>query len=100
MGLARKAGRLKVGAAACRQALARGEARLVVLACDGSDRTQRTFQELAARAGVPVLCPAGKKQLGHRLGCDEVAVTVITDPSLARAVRQTAPGAGASKTRG
>ncbi|HHY92292.1 MAG TPA: 50S ribosomal protein L7ae [Firmicutes bacterium] len=100
MGLARKAGRLQVGEQACRQALSKGQAELIILAGDSSERTQRVFRRLGGEFRVPVCLFTLKAELGRRLGRDQVAVAVVTDAALARAVYQATSGAGAEKTRG
>ncbi|MDK2784262.1 MAG: hypothetical protein PWQ41_1246 [Bacillota bacterium] len=100
LGLARRAGRLVVGDQSCRKALARGRARLIILAADGSERTQKTFRELGERAGVPTCRVASKVELGRWLGRDRVAVAVITDAQLVRGLKAVLAGAGDENKRG
>lgn len=100
LGLARKAGKLVIGDRACRKVLAKGEAKLLVLAGDGSERTRRAFIELGVGACVPVCLLAGKEELGRQLGRDQVAVAAVTETSLARAVLRALPDTGEEKLRG
>lgn len=98
VGLALKAGKLMLGDQACRKALALGQGRLVILADDASERTRRTFLELAQTTGVPACYLGRKTQLGQRLGREQVAVLVVTDVSLAQAIKKAL--AGDEKLRG
>jgi ribosomal protein L7Ae-like RNA K-turn-binding protein len=100
LGLARRAGRLVVGDQGCRKALAQGRARLIILATDGSERTQKTFRELGKKAGVSTCRVASKAELGRWLGRDQVAVAAITDDQLVRKLKSIVSGAGDENTRG
>lgn len=89
-----------MGDQSCRKALARGQARLIILASDGSERTQKTFRELGEKAGIPICRVASKAELGGWLGRDRVAVAVITDAQLARGLEPFCSGDGDENTRG
>ena len=54
LGLARRAGKLALGADAAEEALCGGKAALAVLAADISPRTEEAARRAAARYGVPV----------------------------------------------
>ena len=86
LGLCRRAGRLVWGADAVGRAIAAGQAHLVVLAADLSEKSGRKAAEAAQAAGVPVRrLPATMEQLEQLLGrC--TGILAVTGPDLAKLV--------------
>ncbi len=83
---ARRARRIAIGADAAKQSLREGRARALWLATDAARR--EGWEREAARAGVPCVGGADRARLGAVLGRQAVAVAVIEDEGLARAIRQ------------
>ena len=83
LGLARRAGKVLLGMDEVSRAAA--PLPLVLTACDASERVTR----LLTNGGiVPVRLPWKKTELGHAVGCGEVAVIAVTDPGFADMIRR------------
>lgn len=87
LGLGVKAGTVVVGTGGVRAALQRGDLSLIVLARDLSERTEEKVARLARGIGVPVLVGPSARELGQRLGHDEVQAVGVKDPRLADGLR-------------
>ena len=88
LGLAQRAGKAFSGEAGAEAHLNRGNVKLVILAEDASDRTKRSFEELAAHRKTPVIIAGTKVKLGLALGKSPRSVIVITDEGFARRLEQ------------
>ena len=86
LGLAARAGRLRVGMDAVEESVRRGEARAVIVAADASAGTERRIGRLLS--GRPPGCKVvvDGDRLGHAVGRSRVVVVAVTDSSLARRV--------------
>ena len=86
LGLARKGGNLETGDEPVRAAVRAGHARLVLLAADAGDHTQRRAENLSRSWAVPVLAtPWTKLELGRAAGSRSCALAAFTEPRLALA---------------
>lgn len=86
LSLARKGGRIEVGEEPVCAAARACHARLVVVAADATDHTQRRARSAVAGSGQQVITvPFSKDELGAALGRTSVAVAALTDPALALA---------------
>ena len=86
LGLARKGGNLETGDEPVRAAVRAGHAKLVLLAADAGDHTQRRAENLSRSWGVPVLAtPWTKLELGGAAGSRSCALAAFTEPRLALA---------------
>ncbi len=87
LGLAQKAGRLAAGADAATLAAARGEARLLLLAADLSERTRQrlllNWQELPGAKNAPIWSFGAKEALGQAAGRRPCGVWAFTDTNFA-----------------
>ena len=86
LGLARRGGNIAIGeepvGAACRAS----HGRLLILASDAADHTDRRARSFAASGKPPVLkVPFTKEELGNALGCNACAMAVFLDVALAQA---------------
>lgn len=89
LSLARKGGRIEVGEEPVCAAARACHARLVVVAEDATDHTQRRARSAVAGSGQQVITvPFSKDELGAALGRTSVAVAALTDPALALAFVQ------------
>jgi len=86
LGLAAKAGKIAAGRTAVERVLRRGRGYLVLLAKKCGRDVKRRFLRLAEQFGVPVAHVNG--DLGKAIGRPGKVVAVLTDPGLARQVRQ------------
>ena len=55
LGIARRAGKIAMGFDAAAEAMHKGEARLLVLAADLSERTERAVRRIAEETNTPVM---------------------------------------------
>ncbi|MEA4954901.1 MAG: 50S ribosomal protein L7 [Pseudoflavonifractor sp.] len=86
IGLARKAGKTEVGEEPVSIAARTHKARLILLASDTAENTQRRGKSLGEIGNCPCLrIPCTKSELGFSLGRSSCAVLAITDTSLAAA---------------
>jgi ribosomal protein L7Ae-like RNA K-turn-binding protein len=93
LGLGARAGTIVVGTGGVRAALRRGELALVVVAADGSARTEDKVVRLAQAMGVPVVRGPDSADLGRLVGRGVVQAVGVKDRWLAAGVasrRQTA----------
>lgn len=84
LGLGARGGRVAIGVGAARAALQRGDARVLVLAADASERTLEKVERLAAATGVPVLRGPTATTIGERLGRPPVMAVAVRDLELAK----------------
>ena len=88
LGLARRAGAVVKGTEATRQALRRGEARLVLFAEDGSDTQRGKILPLATARGIPLATLGSREELGAALGSGSLAVVAVTRAGFAKQLRE------------
>ncbi len=84
LGLAKKAGRLAVGAEAVEAAQRQGRAKLVITASDAADNTVRRIRNHSAGTPLAVL-PVTREELGAAIGYRSCAAAAICDACFARA---------------
>ena len=86
LGLARRAGKLTLGADATEGALDRGTICALVLAADVAPRSAGRLRVLARAKGVPCYTFGSKEEFGRRFGRQEVGILGIVDRSFAAAL--------------
>ena len=84
LGLAQRAGAVVKGTVATRHALRRREAKLVLVAEDGSETQRRKILPLAKAQGVPLETLAVQNELGAALGSGPLAVVAVTRSGFAK----------------
>lgn len=87
LGLGLRSRRVVVGVDATRAALQRGDAHLVVIASDASERAIERVMRLAKGRGVPVVTGPASTTIGERLGRPPVMAVAVTDRHLAQGMR-------------
>jgi ribosomal protein L7Ae-like RNA K-turn-binding protein len=87
VGLGRRAGTVVIGTAGVRAGLQRGEIHLVVVAGDGSPRTDEKVGRLARAKAVPVLVGPEAEVLGRAVGGAAVQAIGLKDPKLAAGLK-------------
>ena len=81
LGLARRAGKLAVGAPLVLEDLRRGRAKLVILASDVSENGSKKILALAEHRDVPVKkCGMDKNELAHAVGVSR-SVAAVSVPA-------------------
>ena len=88
LGLAKKAGKLKGGEYCVETEVKKGRAKLVIVAEDASDNTQKSYTDMCSFKKVPVIFYGNKETIGKCIGCEERAAVVLTDEGFANAVNK------------
>ena len=86
LGLARRAGKLIVGAEDSRRAIRRGVARVVVIAEDASEVQRAKVRKAAEARNVPLAHASDRESLGRAIGRGPTTAVAVTDPALAASV--------------
>lgn len=79
---AHRGGHAAVGTDAVREAMGRGQARMLVVAADAANRRDE-LEALAARLGGRCVVLSTKERLGRLLGREEVGVVAVKEPGIA-----------------
>ena len=91
LGLCLRAGRLTAGIDAAADSVADGEVRLVVLASDAGDSTERRMRRAVGERNIPIIrVSAGAEEIGAALGRLTCAVCCIREIGFAATVAQKA----------
>ena len=88
LGLAQRAGAVVKGTEATRQALRRREAKLVLVAEDGSETQRKKILPLVRAQEVPLETLGGQNELGAALGCGPLTVVAVTRSGFSRQLRE------------
>lgn len=84
--LAKKAGKAASGGFLSEEAVRKGAARLVILAMDASNNSQKSLRDICAYYKVPIVSYGTKESLGHAIGCEQRASITITDDGIANKI--------------
>ncbi len=88
LGLAARGGNVVSGGFATEEAVKRGKARLVIIAGDASDNTDKKFRNSSDYYGVPCVYYSDKQMLGYAIGKGERSCLAVTDKGLADSIRK------------
>lgn len=86
LGLAQRAGKIVSGDAAIKAAVARGQAKLVLIAADASQRTAKEYQQLCVRYNVSWVLVGNKLALGLAIGKSRRSAIAFLDHDFTRGV--------------
>ena len=89
LGLAMRAGKIVTGDEAVLKAVRSSEARLVVLAGDASDNTQKKFRDKCGTYNIPLVIAFHRDELGASIGKDQRVVLAVTDKGFAEMISRT-----------
>ncbi|ETT53708.1 50S ribosomal protein L7Ae/L30e/S12e/Gadd45 [Paenibacillus sp. FSL R7-269] len=89
LGLAMRAGKIVTGDEAVLKAVRSSEAKLVVLAGDASDNTQKKFRDKCGTYDIPLVIAFHRDELGASIGKDQRVVLAVTDKGFAEMVSRT-----------
>lgn len=88
IGLAKRAGRLVCGESAVKEGVRFGKARLVIIASDASDNTQKNISDSCKYYDVNYYIAYDKDTLGHAVGNSYNAAIAITDEGFAKSIEK------------
>lgn len=91
LGLARRAGAVATGVPAVRDAVRKGDARLVILASDASPTQLKKVQAILEHREIPVRWFDSQSELGAPLGQPGLSAVAITSQSFAEQLLMTLP---------
>jgi ribosomal protein L7Ae-like RNA K-turn-binding protein len=83
LGMAKKAGALTFGEESTAAAARRGKARVVLSACDASERSVRQARAICGARVPHMTLPYTKEEIGAAIGRGETGIIAITDVGLA-----------------
>ena len=83
LSLAMRAGKLAPGEGKAEDAVRGSKARLILLAEDASDNTEKKFSDMGAFHKAPVLKIADRFQMGGAIGREFAVVIAVTDDNFA-----------------
>ena len=91
LGLSAKSGNLVSGEFSTEKAVkehkaALGVSKLIIVACDASDNTKKSFSNMCAYYHVPMIVFADKETLGHAIGKQFRASVAVTQDGFAKAI--------------
>ncbi|WP_187355309.1 YlxQ family RNA-binding protein [Paenibacillus tengchongensis] len=86
LGLAMRAGKIVTGDESVLKAVRSSEAKLVVLAGDASDNTQKKFRDKCGTYDIPLVIASDRDELGASIGKDQRVVLAVTDKGFAEMV--------------
>lgn len=86
IGIARRAGKVSIGADAVRDAVRNNMARLVILAEDASENTRKSVKNSCAFYNTACIEVSNAAELGRCIGKDTAAAISVNDDNLASAV--------------
>ncbi|KPK79625.1 MAG: hypothetical protein AMS25_12010 [Gemmatimonas sp. SM23_52] len=90
LGLARRAGQLRVGVDAVQRAIRRSEAAAVVIASDAPPQVQRKLERLLSSHSLPHTVVLDGDRLGRAVGRERVVALAVTEESLGHRVLELA----------
>ncbi|ULO09741.1 ribosomal L7Ae/L30e/S12e/Gadd45 family protein [Paenibacillus sp. 19GGS1-52] len=86
LGLAMRAGKIVTGDEAVLKAVRSSEAKLVVLAGDASDNTQKKFRDKCGTYDIPLVIAFHRDSLGASIGKVQRVVLAVTDKGFAEMI--------------
>ena len=86
LGLAKRAGRISTGTFICRKDIQSRRSRLVILAKDASENTEKTISDACKYYGVRLIEYSDMETLGHAVGSGDRAVISVNDNNFAKAI--------------
>ncbi len=85
-GLAQKAGKIASGDAKVQKTVKAGQAKLLIIAKNASDLTQKSYRDMASFYHVNLIAAFTKQELGRAVGKGERAALVVIDEGFSKAM--------------
>ena len=92
VGLARRAGKVLAGTAACEKGIKKGKVKLLLLDEGLSGQSKDKFTNICDKYGIDVLTVTGYDVLGPAIGRPGIMVAGITDEGFADAIKNIVGG--------
>ena len=86
LGMAQRAGRIVSGSFAVEQAIREKKAKYLIVAADAAEESQKDYQEIANRYGIPFSLCLTKELLGKCLGKEYRAAAALLDEGFGKAL--------------
>lgn len=86
LSMAQRAGRIASGDFAVTKAVQEKKARLLLVAKDAAEETQKRYQQMALNAGIELFYLGDRELLGHCIGKDFRAAAAVLDAGFANAI--------------
>lgn len=86
IGLGQRSGKLMSGDYAVKNALARGRAKLLVIAVDAAGRTRQELVGMAGSKNIPTISYGSKEELGRLIGKSPRSAVAFTDEHMVRGI--------------
>lgn len=87
LGLAYKAQKVKLGSDLAIVSMQTSQAKLILLACDASDRTKKTLRDKTSYYGIELIDTYSTEELSKTLGRTNIKVVTITDEGFKRLIK-------------
>ncbi|MBQ9461074.1 MAG: ribosomal L7Ae/L30e/S12e/Gadd45 family protein [Clostridia bacterium] len=88
LGLMRRAGKISMGFDAAAEAMSSGEAILLLLSEELSERTSGAIRKIAEQSGTCVItCKCGMDELGHAIGRRSTGIIAVNDSGFADKIK-------------
>lgn len=100
LGLAGRAGAVALGTERAREALRRGDARLVLVARDAAAGQRAKVERLAEARGVPLRWCGERSELGGALGQGPLSAVAVLEDDFAQELERRLPSANAKGAGG
>ena len=84
LSLCQKAGKITTGEESCERIIAKGEAKLILIAGDASDNTKKKFKNKGIFYNVPVVVFSDRETLSSCIGKNNRPTLVITDENFSQ----------------
>lgn len=86
LGIATKAGKITFGAEACKDSIMRNKTKLLIIACDASERTKTKFKYLANSKKIPIFEISDIEEISRAIGKKNKAIVGILDVNFSKAI--------------
>ena len=88
LGLAHRAGFIAAGAMQTERALLSGRCKLLLIAADAADETQKRLEKMTTETGTPMFRALSKLQLGMAVGKSPKAALAVNNIGFASSLRR------------
>lgn len=88
LGLAYRARKVVSGEETVLAAVRQGDACLVIISSDASDRTQKTISDKCRHYGIPLKSAADRRTLGNAIGKEARVTLAVTDPGFGKKLNE------------
>ncbi len=99
LGLGQRAGKLLSGDLAVKSAINRGRVKLLIIAVDAANRTQKELLGLAASKKIPTLAYGSKEELGRIIGKSPRSAVAFIDRKMVRGILEAMERGEADRTQ-